>query len=184
MWMGPVIRRSRPSSTGYDGRPRLDAMLKAIRRLCAKKTSWRWPNWPGSCPIDAVTDGVAKPGTESAFRGAGMQGRRAEGFERTQSARAHSCEWLASAAARRPHECALQPIVAPEQFAVCGHEARRPEDTALFCLLRLIPQSRLDWRGAHLRQDRIRLETELREDVADGGRVIDAAAFTKLCPKH
>src|SRR5262245_51125008 len=83
------------------------------------------------------TDGVAGPGRDGAPCKAAMQSRKGGGAERPQSRGARQLTFLTSAGC--PGERLLQTVVAPEQFAIGGHEGRGAKDAKLLCSLGLIP---------------------------------------------
>src|SRR5215470_11363840 len=87
------------------------------------------------------TDGVAGPARDGARCKAAMQGRKGGGAERPQSLKRRLLTFLNCSGC--PSERLLQPVVAPEQFAIRSHEARGAEDAELLGSLGLIPQPAL-----------------------------------------
>ena len=77
----------------------------------------------------------------------------------------------------------LEPVVAPEQFAVGGREARRAEDAEPLRLIGLRPQPRFDCIGLGRRECALGIELESRQDVADGHGIVDAASVGELRAK-
>src|SRR5262249_58512272 len=80
----------------------------------------------------------------------------------------------------RPGERALQPIVTPEQLAVGGHEARRPEYAEPLRLFHLLPQLRFEQPRARRPHHTLRIVDQWCENAADGGDVVDAAALAEF----
>src|SRR4030081_164548 len=74
---------------------------------------------------------------------------------------------------RCPLQRLLEPVVAPEQFAVGGREARRAEQPEAVRLRRLRPQPRLGLVGLGRRKHGLRLNLQLRENVPDGVGFVD-----------
>ena len=70
-----------------------------------------------------------------------------------------------------------------KQFAVGGREARRTEDAEPLRLLGLRPQPRFDCIGLSRRERALGVELKSRQDVADGGGIVDAAAVGELRAK-
>src|SRR5215470_6571632 len=116
------------------------------------------------------TDGVAGPGRDGAACRAVMQGRKGGGAERPQSERLRLLTFLTSAGC--PGERLLQPVIAPEQLAIRGHESRSAEDAKLLRSLGLIPQPSLDRLGLCFRQHVIGSRTERPEQPRNGGDIV------------
>ena len=80
----------------------------------------------------------------------------------------------------RPVEGLFEAVVAPEHLAVLGEEGRRTEDAAREHLLAHPAQAHLVAVGQRLREDRLRIEAEIRQDRAQDLRVGDVPAFAEL----
>ena len=110
-------------------------------------------------------------GEYSVRRGQGLhgEGRPADAARSLSESRCTRCR-IAARPRARPAQRGFQPVVAPEQFAVGGGEARRPEQAEPLRLLGLRPQPRLvgirSGRGEH----GLRVDLQACKHLADGRR--------------
>ena len=85
-----------------------------------------------------------------------------------------------SSAALRPEQRALQPVVAPEQFAVRGREARRTEHAEPLRRFDLRPQARLDVVRLRRFERGLGVDIHARQDFGEGARLVDPAVLDEL----